>query len=377
MTYNLGAIGMGHWFERLQRSIQRGGRIAITKAVGLKSYEEKIGIMEKLGLGRENYFQINPGDPLPENFFQDIQLAYIASPNQFHASQILQCIDHGKAVVVEKTFGINKSEMDKVIDYIKKNNWYNKVHLHLHYLRKALTMSLPSLLVNATREYGKVISVAATFFEQENAEDRRRTWILKPESGGIFLDWIHPIEVLYKYAGAEFADCRGVETFIIRPEYDGVNPTAVQAVFNVKGRLFADSATVTIRVGKGFPHGVTCKTIRFYLETDAFLEINYADSEQEYNSDFRGTWQLWEVPDGKPRVVEGGIPSGATPYELLVRDIINMLEGGNNTMTIEDIQKIYEPQWKFQDVSKNVKPVSNESAIKIFIKAGIEKTSFP
>ena len=373
MGYKIGAVGMGHWFERLQRSILRGGRISVLKAVGLKPYEEKKEILEKYGIPKDNYFQVKPYDSLPSKFFDGLDVIYIASPNQFHADQLIQSVDHGKFVVVEKTFAVNREEFKRVIDYLRNNKKPNNVHLHLHYLRKALTASLPSLLLGAIREYGKITSVAATFFEQENSEDRRRTWILKSESGGIFMDWIHPIEVLYKQCGAVFGDCKNAKLLIINPEYDPINPTAVEAVFGVQGPNFVQDATVTIRVGKGFPHGITCKTIRFYLETGGFLDINYTDSEQEYNSDFRGTWQLGETNDGKIKGVEGGMPSGMTPYEYLVYDTVNMIEGGKSLLSLDDIEKLYDPQWKFQDISRNLKPTSNGEDVQKFIRSGLEK----
>ncbi|MBI1971868.1 MAG: Gfo/Idh/MocA family oxidoreductase [Candidatus Aenigmarchaeota archaeon] len=372
MGYRIGAVGMGHWFERLQEAVRRGDRISVVKAAGIRSYDEKMEIFAKAGVPRENYFRIKPFEPLPDEFFEGIEIVYIASPNQFHAEQVIQALSKGKFVVVEKTIAVNEEEFNRVMDYIKNNGLTNKIHLHLHYLRKALTMELPSLLLTAAREYGKISSVSATFFEQKSAEDLRRAWLLRPENGGIFMDWVHPMEILYRQCGARFLECLGVKPFIINSGYDTVNPTAVEARFALEGLNFTEDAVATIRVGKGFEE-TRCKTVRFYFESGSFLDINYADSAEEYNSVFRGTWQLVENSEGKQNVVAEGAPTGMTPYEFLVYDTANLVESGKPLLSIEDISALFGAQWKFQKAIKGVAPSSDKVEIRDFIKAGLEK----
>lgn len=372
MGYKIGTVGMGHWFERLQNAIRRGDRISVVKAAGIRSYDEKMEILVKSGISRENYFRMKPFDPIPSKFFDGIDVVYIASPNRFHAEQVMQALSKGKFVVVEKTLAVNEQEFNRVADYIRNNGFSNKTHLHLHYLRKALTMELSSLLLAAVREYGKITSIAATFFEQANEEDLKRVWLLRPENGGIFMDWIHPMEVLYKQCGAKFSECASVKSFIINPNYDPVNATAVEACFTLEGLNFTRDAVATIRVGKGFDN-VHAKTMRFYFETGNFLDINYVDSKEENNSVLRGTWQLIENFEGKTDIVAEGAATGMTPYEFLVYDITNLIESGRPLLSLDDIAALYGSQWKFQKLSENFRPSSDEREIQKFIKAGLEK----
>ncbi len=373
--YKLGAVGVGHWVMRLKRTMDTDGRMNINKAVGVTWYEDKKEILDKFGITRENYFRIEPEKSLPEEFFDGLDVVQIASHNEFHKEQTIQSLEHEKVTVTEKTFATDRENFTEAIDFIKSNNHEKKVAIHLHYLGKILTLELPKILSFATKEYGKITHAIGTFFEEINPEDVRRNWLFRPENGGILMDWIHPLGILSYTCKADFIDCLEADSYVINKDYDYINPTGAYAKFKIGGSNFTQDALAYVRVGKGFPHGITHKTLRLVFEKNAFLDLNYISSEQEFNSELRGTWELIEIKNGKRNVVSFGSPTGPISYQFMLNEMIEMINGKKPSLSLDDIKRIYEPLWKFQEATKNKEPKRDENDIKNFIKAGLEKAA--
>lgn len=373
MPFSLGAVGIGHWVNRLKRTMETDGRVVLKKAVGVTFYEDKKTDLDKFGITKENYFRIEPQKPLPDGFFDDLDIVQIASHNKFHKEQTIQSLTHGKVTLTEKTFATNRKDFDEVIGFIASNNHDSRVTIHLHYLGKILTRELPKILPDAIKKYGKIKQAVGTFFEEVNPEDVRRNWLFKPENGGILMDWIHPIEILSYICKGEFVECLNVETFVVNRDYDYINPTGADVKFKINGINFTQDAVAYIRVGKGFPHGITHKTLRLIFEKGAFLDLNYISSEQEFNSDLRGTWELIEMENGKRKVVSFGSPTGPISYQFILNEMVEMMNGKKPSLSLDDVKKIYEPLWLFQEAISNKESKRDEDDIKEFIKAGLEK----
>ena len=373
MPYKLGAVGIGHWVNRLKRTMENDGRMVIQKAIGVTKYEDKKADLDRFGITEDNYFRIEPMQPLPDKFFQGLDIVQIASHNKFHTAQTMQSLEREKVTIAEKTFATNANDFNKVIDFIKSNNHEKRVTIHLHYLGKILTLELPKILSFAIKEYGRITNAIGTFFEELNPEDLRRSWLFKPENGGIFMDWIHPMEILSHTCKGTFGNCLNAETFVINSEYDDVNPTGVYAKFKIDGDYFTKDALADVRVGKGFPHGITHKTLRLMFEKNAFLDLNYISSEQEFNSNLRGTWELVEMDNGKKKIIKFGSPTGPISYQFMINEMIRMINGEKPSLSLEEVEKIYKPLWDFQEAVEGKEPNRNEEDIKNFIKSGLEK----
>lgn len=52
----------------------------------------------------------------------DIDIVYIASPHAFHAEHTQLCLRHKKAVLCEKAFGLNSTEVNSMIETARKEN---------------------------------------------------------------------------------------------------------------------------------------------------------------------------------------------------------------------------------------------------------------
>ena len=103
MPYNLGVVGIGHWFFRLHEGMVKTNDIQLLKIAGASDAEKHRTQLEKLNVPEFNYYQIKPGEQIWDDFFSDVDIVQIADPCEFHASQMLQSLKKNKIVVVEKT----------------------------------------------------------------------------------------------------------------------------------------------------------------------------------------------------------------------------------------------------------------------------------
>ncbi|MBI2543243.1 MAG: Gfo/Idh/MocA family oxidoreductase [Candidatus Aenigmarchaeota archaeon] len=357
--YNLGTIGLGHWVKRLHHVIQQRDDLSLVKTVGTRAFDDKREELEQYGISRDMYFQINPNDSIPNEFFDDTDIVHIASPNQFHKSQTIQSLENGKVTVTEKTFGVNREEFNDVINVIKRKN--SKANVHLHYLSKALTKEFAKKLPSLIKEHGKITKITASFLEKKNEEDARRKWLFKPENGGVFMDWIHPLTIISDVMKADKFDLVSAKTFVLQPDYDMVNPTAVESEYKVKGNNFSDGNSLLIRVGKGseFEH----KAMRIYFE-NAFVDLKYLNTEEEFLTGKRGDMIITE----NSKIIERISPAGPLSYEFMIQEMIKMVNGNNPALTVDDIIKMYEPEWQFQEFSKDTRPTKDKNEIQKFIR---------
>ncbi len=361
--YKIGTIGLGHWVKRLYQALNNGNRMTLFKAVARKPYGDRKEELELYGIPKDRYFTVDQDGNVPEEFFEGLDVVQIASPNKFHSSQLLQCLEKNKLAVVEKTFAVSKSEFDKMLHYIKSNNHDNHVFLHLHYLIKALTVEMKRVLPKMIEEHGKITKFDAAFFEKVSEEGAKRVWLLATENGGIFMDWVHPLTILVHALGTESTKLVDAKTYIVRPEYDNINPTAVEVKYEVTGPNFADNAVAEIRIGEGFQIDAYQKRIRLYFEDGSFADFKYLDTPEEFETGKRGSWELYVIEDGKPKLVESKDAVGKLSYEALIDEVIQVLEGDTVPITLEDLAKIYEPEWQFQEIVKGLKPITDQTEI--------------
>ncbi|MCL5413321.1 MAG: Gfo/Idh/MocA family oxidoreductase, partial [Candidatus Marsarchaeota archaeon] len=134
MTHTIGVIGIGHWFERLHKGMIKTDEIELIKVASASGLEKHKAQLERLKLPDFDYYRIEPGRPVPEEFFDGVDIVHISDPNEFHAAQTLQSLKKGKITITEKTYGVNREEFENVMNYIKANNLENRSYLHLQRL---------------------------------------------------------------------------------------------------------------------------------------------------------------------------------------------------------------------------------------------------
>ncbi|MGC8479225.1 MAG: hypothetical protein ACP5M9_00955 [Candidatus Micrarchaeia archaeon] len=365
MAYNLGAVGFGHWFERLYAGMVKTDQIRLAKVIGVSDIASKAERLRMVGISKENYYRMEPNAPLPEEFFEGLDIVHISDPNDYHAKQTIQSLKKGKMTITEKTWGVNKEEFYSVVNFIKENRLEDKAYLHLHYLHKLLTIELEKILEDMLKEYGKIIGIAATFYEPTREEDMRRSsWLFSKESGGLFMDWIHPFEIIYRGMSAENVKLNKLNLYITNSTYNKENPTGIEASISLFGGKFANNAKGTVRIAKGAP--VDKKAVRIYLESGAYIELMYLDSDREASTGMRGCWTL--VKDGVELRTQ--CPRGKDTSEFFIEDIIKKLNGQSSEFSIEFMEKIFDTQWQYQELSNNLQLNSNSKDIAEFIARG-------
>ena len=362
--YNLGGIGAGgHWYGRLHPFLK--DRVGLRKAVGITKYEDKRAILEEYGITKDRYFQVVVGGAIPDAFFEGIDVVHVASHNQFHQQQTVECLDHRVCVVVEKTLAVTEDGTESMLRYIRNNGHEGRVTPHVHYLEKALTLEWKHRLwPMALERAGRLVRAVGTFIEDVAEEDIRRQWLFRPENGGIFMDWIHPSAMLAHVAGAHFEACEAATGYVVNAAYDPANPTGIEARFRLRGENLAPGATATIRVGKGFPPGVRFKRMRLEFERGATLELSFLDTEKEIETGQKGTW-VWDE-DGK---IEKGRATGPSSYELLVDEMLMMLEGRGSPLSLQEIREIFRPVWLCMAAVGT--PERNAAAVEDFMKRAL------
>lgn len=116
-----------------------------------------------------------------------VDAMYIASPNAFHATQTIQCLNHGKHVLCEKTFASNLQEVEQMCAVAKENN--------VVLMEAMKTTVLPSfqLIKDHLYKIGKVRRYFASFCQYSSRYDAYREGTVlnafKPElSNGALMD---------------------------------------------------------------------------------------------------------------------------------------------------------------------------------------------
>ncbi len=372
MDHKIGAVGLGHWFNRLNVGMQMTGGISLAKAVGTRPYDEKVDIMSNFKISRNDYYTTDAHGHIPDQFFHGIDVVHISDPNRLHALQTKQSLLKDKYVVTEKSFATTKSEFRSISSFIRKGNYWNKAYLHLHYLHKQPTLILKAILPGLVKKHGRIKSVSATFFEKENEEDVRRRWLFAPENGGIFMDWIHPFEILHYATESRFDGIKELSTYAINRKYDTENPTGVRAVIGTSGRYYSKDACATVNVAKGVKDGNQDKAIRIIFDSGNYAMLGYVGSEAEFNSDDRGSLHIGEMKGSKSRIMMSLRLSGPNSSEIFVDEVVGLCNGENAGLTLNEISAIFKPQWEYQKISESSELITDESKISHFIKNSIE-----
>lgn len=141
---------------------------------------------------------------------KNVDVIYIATPHSFHYEITMECLEHGKAVLCEKPFAMNRQQAEKMISLARSKGIF---------LMEALwTQFLPHIkylqgLVSSGK-YGKIESVEADFGFEAEFDKELRTFN-KSLGGGSLLDiGIYPVFLAYTLLGkperieasAEFAE---------------------------------------------------------------------------------------------------------------------------------------------------------------------------
>jgi len=108
-TYNWGILAPGNIASKFVAEL-KGIEFARVLAVGSRDLSRATAFAAAHGIARSyGSYEALAADP-------DIDIIYIASPHVFHAEHTKLCLKHKKAVLCEKAFGMNSSEVASMIE---------------------------------------------------------------------------------------------------------------------------------------------------------------------------------------------------------------------------------------------------------------------
>lgn len=156
----------------------------------------------------------------------NVDVVYIATPHSFHKEHTILCLDHKKAVLCEKAFAINSTEVKEMIGCAKKN--------HTFLMEAFWTRFQPSfqkaLAIIRSGELGKLKIVRSDFAFNSPKDPSRRLYNVDLGGGSLLDIGIYPVFAALISLGkpsqiktlADFSDITGIEeTILVNFKYPG------------------------------------------------------------------------------------------------------------------------------------------------------------
>lgn len=181
-------VGCGHIGKRHAEMVRRHEESELVALIDVKS-KESLGI---------DSFQVPYFSTLQEFFASGIEadVINIATPNGFHASQSLECLENRKHIVVEKPIALHKLDAEKII--------FKALHVHKHVFAVMQNRySPPSVWIKdlvESGQLGQIFMVQLNCFR--NRDDRyykQDSWHGKKDldGGTLFTQFSHFIDIMY------------------------------------------------------------------------------------------------------------------------------------------------------------------------------------
>ena len=181
-------VGCGHIGKRHAEMIMRNQDAELVALIDVKQEED-------LEIESFNVPYFNGiSSFLNSNILVDV--VNIATPNGFHASQALQCLEAGKHVVIEKPMALLKSDAEKVI--------FTAIHMNKHVFAVMQNRySPPSVWVKNLIESGKLGKIYMVqlncYWNRDQRYYKSDSWHGKKDldGGTLFTQFSHFIDIMY------------------------------------------------------------------------------------------------------------------------------------------------------------------------------------
>lgn len=128
MSINWGILGAGNISRQFVHDLLLNNTEAtfkhIVKSIGCSSESKGNSFIEDCKLTDENNVGVKPFIEKYDDFYKnkDLDVVYVGTPHVFHYEQVKQCLNHGKNVLCEKPFTINKKEAEELFSLAKEKD---------------------------------------------------------------------------------------------------------------------------------------------------------------------------------------------------------------------------------------------------------------
>ena len=181
-NYNWGIIGLGKIARKFAIDLQ-SIKNANLKAVASRSLQKAEAFAEDFYADKfyGSYSELI-NDP-------DVDIVYIATPHVFHKDISIECLKAKKAVLCEKAFGMNTTEVEEIIATAKAEDVFLMEALWTHFVPHYQYV----LKLIEKKKYGKIKSLTADFGFKAPYDENKRLFN-KDLGGGSLLDiGIYPV----------------------------------------------------------------------------------------------------------------------------------------------------------------------------------------
>ncbi|MEM6316667.1 MAG: Gfo/Idh/MocA family oxidoreductase [Bacteroidota bacterium] len=251
----------------------------------------------------------------------DLQIVYIATPHVFHCENTLLCLQHKKAVLCEKPFAINSSEVQKMIALSQDKNIF---------LMDALwTLYLPHILktkaIVESGELGALVSVRADFGFRADFSPESRLFDLNLGGGSLLDIGIYPALLSLFLLGKpqKVTAAAKIGTTGIDEECAVFLEYASGQTANLHSSLLARTPTEAyIYCEKGYIHIPT----RFHERVDKVTILTYENLEETVIPfDYQVTGYAYEAAEAMKCLKAGAIESNLVPHQFSL-DLMGLLD---------------------------------------------------
>jgi len=181
-TFNWGILGAGKIAEKFAQDLKTVDKavlyaIASRSLVRAKEFAEK----HELKIAYGSYLE------LVED--KHVDIIYVATPHIFHYEHSILCLEHHKAVLCEKPFGINLGQVEAMISMAKEKNVFLMEALWTEFLPHFKFV----LELTKSKEYGELLKIQADFGFNATFNAEKRLYN-KELGGGSLMDvGIYPV----------------------------------------------------------------------------------------------------------------------------------------------------------------------------------------
>ena len=172
---------------------------------------------------------------------EDIDLVYIAVPHSHHKKEMIDAINHGKAILCEKAFCVNAAEAEEVFALAKEKRVFVAEAIWTRYMpsRKRIDEIISS------GQIGRVVSISANLgykiFQKQRISDPKL-------AGGALLDvGVYPLNFAMMFAHSDLSSITGLAN--IKDGVDSRNSISLLFKDGSMASIYSDTEMISDRKG--------------------------------------------------------------------------------------------------------------------------------
>lgn len=201
----------------------------------------------------------------------DVDVVYVATPHSHHYEHTLLCLNHGKAVLCEKAFALNRLQADQMIVAAKKN----KVFLMEAFWTRFQPSFLKVKQIIDSKELGTLRMMRSDFAFNGPYDPQNRLYNLDLGGGSLLDIGIYPVFAALMALGrpeqiatvADFSPTGSEESIAMLFKYSGGEIASLQSSFavysDIQSEYWCEKGFVRIR-----RQGITPTHVEVWLAED-------------------------------------------------------------------------------------------------------------